>query len=106
SPTSFTQISGSGSDRSPSLSSPTCSQHDQLQSQLCFDYTSSSEYESDHCNPMTSYPYFPQAVDSYALNNDTSNIAKGDAAMTQGIRNRLTPMNSILPEDTGALYSP
>ncbi|KAF9190519.1 hypothetical protein BGZ50_000174 [Haplosporangium sp. Z 11] len=106
SPTAFTQISGSGSERSPSLSSPTCNQQDQLQSQLCFDYTSSSEYESDHCNPVTSYPYFPQAVDSYALNNDTSNIAEGDAAMTQGIRSRLTPMNSMLSEDAGALYSP
>jgi len=48
------------------LSSSVGSQHSYLQqTNLCFDYASSSDYDSDHYQQTSSYSYFPESYSNY-----------------------------------------
>ncbi|KAK5816596.1 hypothetical protein F5H01DRAFT_182498 [Linnemannia elongata] len=69
--------SSSGCDHSPSTSSLGSHQSGQMQSHLCFDYASSSDYDSDHY-PTTSYSYFPETMASYPVSNASDDLEDMD----------------------------
>ncbi|KAF9370704.1 hypothetical protein CPC16_003529, partial [Podila verticillata] len=60
----------SGCDHSPSSSMG-------MQPHLCFDYTSSSDYDSDHY-PTSSYSYFPDTLASYPVSNASDDMEDMD----------------------------
>ncbi|KAF9351770.1 hypothetical protein BGX26_010264 [Mortierella sp. AD094] len=97
----------SGSDHQPSISSPLGSQQNQIQPHLCFDYASSSDYDSDHYNPPTSsYSYFPQTMTSYPVSNASDDLGERDLTTLQNAaRQRPTLMNAMSSEDVGSLYT-
>ncbi|KAF9164404.1 hypothetical protein BGX20_000962 [Mortierella sp. AD010] len=102
-----------GCDHSPSSSS--MGQHSQVHPNLCFDYASSSDYDSDHYNPTTSYSYFPETLTNYPVSNasddmedmDLLNPAESKKIM-DGIMNgttTLNPMESPSADEIRMLYS-
>ncbi|KAG0299907.1 hypothetical protein BGZ98_009663 [Dissophora globulifera] len=103
----------SGCDHSPSSS--TAGHASQLQSQLCFDYASSSDYDSDHYNPTTSYSYFPESMASYPVSNASDDMedmdlltAADSKKIMDGIMNgttTLNPMESASADEIRMLYS-
>ncbi|KAG0023515.1 hypothetical protein BGZ80_009197 [Entomortierella chlamydospora] len=97
----------SGSDHQPSISSPLGSQQNQIQPHLCFDYTSSSDYDSDHYNPPTSsYSYFPQTMTSYPVSNASDDLGEHDLNTLQDVaRQPPTFMGALSSEDVGSLYT-
>ncbi|KAF9113394.1 hypothetical protein BGX27_001670 [Mortierella sp. AM989] len=96
----------SGGDHLSSTTSPLGSQQSQLQPSLCFDYASSSDYDSDHYNPPTSYSYFPQTMTSYPVSNASDDLGERDLNTLQDTpRRRPTPMNTLSSEDVGSLYT-
>ncbi|KAF9090041.1 hypothetical protein BGX23_006283 [Mortierella sp. AD031] len=107
--------SSSGCDHSPSTSSLGSHQSGQMQSHLCFDYASSSDYDSDHYNPTTSYSYFPETMASYPMSNasddleDMDMLANADPkTIMDGIMNgttTLNPMESASADEIRMLYS-
>ncbi|KAG9325083.1 hypothetical protein KVV02_008555 [Mortierella alpina] len=110
-------LSPSGSsacDHSPSSSSMG-SHQSQMQSNLCFDYASSSDYDSDHYNPTTSYSYFPDALTSYPVSNASDDMEDMDMMnavdskkIMDGIMNgttTLNPMESASADEIRMLYS-
>ncbi|KAG0297726.1 hypothetical protein BGZ96_005148 [Linnemannia gamsii] len=107
--------SSSGCDHSPSTSSLGSHQSGQMQSHLCFDYASSSDYDSDHYNPATSYSYFPETMASYPVSNasddldDMDMLANADPkTIMDGIMNgttTLNPMESASADEIRMLYS-
>ncbi|KAF9274484.1 hypothetical protein BGZ88_002981 [Linnemannia elongata] len=106
--------SSSGCDHSPSTSSLGSHQSGQMQSHLCFDYASSSDYDSDHY-PTTSYSYFPETMASYPVSNasddleDMDMLANADPkTIMDGIMNgttALNPMESASADEIRMLYS-
>ncbi|KAG0370646.1 hypothetical protein BGZ54_005156 [Gamsiella multidivaricata] len=102
-----------GCDHSPSSSS--MGYPGQMQPNLCFDYASSSDYDSDHYNPTTSYSYFPDTLTSYPVSNasdDMEDLDLLDAAdskkIMDGIMNgttSLNPMESASADEIRMLYS-
>ncbi|KAG0270882.1 hypothetical protein BGZ95_001390 [Linnemannia exigua] len=107
--------SSSGCDHSPSTSSLGSHQSGQMQSHLCFDYASSSDYDSDHYNPTTSYSYLPETMASYPVSNasddleDMDMLANADPkTIMDGIMNgttALNPMESASADEIRMLYS-
>ncbi|KAF9110994.1 hypothetical protein BGX27_005542, partial [Mortierella sp. AM989] len=110
---SLSPSGNSGCDHSPSSSS--IGQHNQLQPNLCFDYGSSSDYDSDHYNPTTSYSYFPEALTSYPVSNASDDMEDMDLLnpvdskkIMDGIMNgttTLNPMESPSADEIRMLYS-
>ncbi|KAF9121306.1 hypothetical protein BGW39_010640 [Mortierella sp. 14UC] len=106
--------SSSGCDHSPSTSSLGSHQSGQMQSHLCFDYASSSDYDSDHY-PTGSYSYFPETMASYPVSNasddleDMDMLANADPkTIMDGIMNgttALNPMESASADEIRMLYS-
>ncbi|KAF8926736.1 hypothetical protein BGZ58_010951 [Dissophora ornata] len=107
--TQFAQVLNSGSsgcDHQSSASSPLSSQQNQIQSHLCFDYASSSDYDSDHYNPPTSYSYFPHTMTSYAVSNASDDLGERESnTLQEDTRNRPAPMNTLSSDDVGAIYN-
>ncbi|KAF8982462.1 hypothetical protein BGZ46_001246 [Entomortierella lignicola] len=97
----------SGRDHPPSISSPLANQQNQMQSQLCFDYASSSDYDSDHYNPPTSsYSYFPHTMTSYPVSNASDDLGEGDLNMLQDVNGqRPTLIGSLSSEEVGSFYT-
>ncbi|KAF9360090.1 hypothetical protein BGX26_010527 [Mortierella sp. AD094] len=103
----------SGCDHSPSSSS--MGQQSQMQPNLCFDYASSSDYDSDHYNPTTSYSYFPETLASYPVSNASDDMEDMDLLnpvdskkIMDGIMNgttALNPMESPSADEIRMLYS-
>ncbi|KAG0318633.1 hypothetical protein BGZ99_005577 [Dissophora globulifera] len=63
---------------------------------LCFDYASSSDCDSDHYNPPTSYSYVPQSMANYTVGNASEDFEDQDLNTFQNnTLNRPTP-SSIL----------
>ncbi|KAF8927887.1 hypothetical protein BGZ58_010058 [Dissophora ornata] len=101
-----------GCDHSPSSSS--MGPHGQMQSSLCFDYASSSDYDSDHY-PTTSYSYFPETLTSYPVSNASDDMddmdlqrAADSKKIMDGIMNgttTLNPMESASADEIRMLYS-
>ncbi|KAF9197918.1 hypothetical protein BGZ49_001446 [Haplosporangium sp. Z 27] len=106
-------LSPSGCDHSPSSSS--MGQPSQMQPNLCFDYASSSDYDSDHYNPTTSYSYFPDTMASYPVSNASDDMEEMDLLnpvdskkIMDGIMNgttTLNPMESASADEIRMLYS-
>ncbi|KAF9984033.1 hypothetical protein BGZ75_004393 [Mortierella antarctica] len=95
-----------GSDSSPMTSSPMNSQHNQMPSNLCFDYTSSSDYDSDQYNSPVPYTYFQNNMVNYAMSDASDDFGDRDATMAQDNNNsRPTPMNTVASDSVSALYS-
>ncbi|KAF9305925.1 hypothetical protein BGZ74_008259 [Mortierella antarctica] len=65
-----TMSPGSGCEHSPSSSMG-------MQPHLCFDYASSSDYDSDHY-PTSSYSYFPETLASYPVSNASDDMEDMD----------------------------
>lgn len=87
-------------------SSPLGSQQNQVQSQLCFDYTSSSDYDSDHYNHRAPYPFFAQPMTSYAMSNASDELGDQDMnAFQDTIGSMSTPMAALSSEGVSSLYS-
>ncbi|KAF9982783.1 hypothetical protein BGZ65_002508 [Modicella reniformis] len=112
----FQSLSPSGStgcDHSPSSAST--GYPSQMQSNLCFDYTSSSDYDSDHYNPTTSYSYFHETMTSYPVSNasddmedmDLMNPADSKKIMDDIMNGTTTlnPMESTSADELRMLYS-
>ncbi|KAG0206981.1 hypothetical protein BGX31_002637, partial [Mortierella sp. GBA43] len=101
----------SGCDHSP-LSA---SMGYQMQPNLCFDYASSSDYDSDHYNPTTSYSYFPETLTSYPVSNASDDMEDMDVInaadsrkIMDDIMNGTTPLNpmeSTSADEIRMLYS-
>ncbi|KAG0329506.1 hypothetical protein BG004_002325, partial [Podila humilis] len=62
--------------------SPSSSMGSQMQPHLCFDYASSSDYDSDHY-PTSSYSYFPETLTSYPVSNASDDMEDVDVFNTQ-----------------------
>ncbi|KAF9952272.1 hypothetical protein BGZ72_006410 [Mortierella alpina] len=99
-----------GSDYSPITSSPMNNQHSQMPSNLCFDYTSSSDYDSDQYNSPVPYAYFQNNMVNYAMSDTSDDFGDRDAILTQesnnsNNNNRPTPMNTAASDGVTTLYS-
>ncbi|KAF9579803.1 hypothetical protein BGW38_003791, partial [Lunasporangiospora selenospora] len=100
----------SGCEQSPSLSLN--GQQGQMQPHLCFDYASSSDYDSDHYQPTSSYSYFPNTLSSYAVSNASDDLDEMDVTdsrkLMDGIMNgttTLNPMEGASADEIRMLYS-
>ncbi|CAO3569831.1 unnamed protein product [Mortierella alpina] len=95
-----------GSEYSPLTSSPMNNQHSQMPSSLCFDYTSSSDYDSDQYNSPVPYTYFQNTMVNYATSDASDDFADRDAAWAQDHNSsRPTVMNTVISDGASALYS-
>ncbi|KAF9277748.1 hypothetical protein BGZ68_009036 [Mortierella alpina] len=95
-----------GSDYSPITSSPMTNHHSQMPSNLCFDYASSSDYDSDQYNSPVPYAYFQNNMLNYAMSDTSDDFGDRDGTLTQDNNSsRPTPMNTVASDGVTALYS-
>ncbi|KAG0197593.1 hypothetical protein BGX28_008888 [Mortierella sp. GBA30] len=93
-----------GSDHSPTMPSPMSHQHNQMHSNLCFDYTSSSDYDSDHYSSPAPYPYFSQPVTTYAVSDASDDFGERDTTLMQDNTKNRPPINALTTEGMTAIF--
>ncbi|KAF9586053.1 hypothetical protein BGW38_010113 [Lunasporangiospora selenospora] len=78
----------------------------QMQSHLCFDYASSSDYDSDQYSTPSTYSYYPQTLPDYAMSNASDELVDADTLRIVSLSSHSSSIHpTASADDVGSLYT-